>query len=63
MASRCGQDNAQTLFGLRQVPTVTQIRNILDQIAAVELFGIFNWVDQALQRGGYLKPYQCLGDH
>jgi len=63
MASRCGQDNAQTLFGLQQVPTVPQIRNILDQIAAVELFGIFNWVYQALQRGGHLKPYQCLGDH
>jgi hypothetical protein len=63
MASRCGQDNAQTLFGLQQVPTVSQIRNILDQIAAVELFGIFNWVYQALQRGGHLKPYQCLGDH
>jgi hypothetical protein len=30
MASRCGQDNAQTLFGLQQVPTVPQIRNILD---------------------------------
>jgi hypothetical protein len=63
MSSRCGQNNAHTLFGLRQVPSVPQIRNILDGIAAVQLFGVFNWVYQALRQGGYLDPYLCLGGH
>jgi hypothetical protein len=60
MHSRCGKDNAQTLFGLTRIPTMPQLRNILDQIAARELFGVFNWV---LQRGGYLESYSCLGGH
>lgn len=44
-------------------PSVPQIRNILDQIAAQQLFGVFERVYQALQQGGYLKPFQCLGGH
>lgn len=63
LQSRHGQDNAQTLFGLNQIPSVPQIRNILDQIAAPQLFGVFERVYRALQQGGYLKPYQCLGGH
>jgi hypothetical protein len=61
MQSRCGKDNAQTLFGLGQIPTTPQIRNILDQLAAPLLFGVFERVYKALRQGGYLQPYQCLG--
>jgi hypothetical protein len=61
MSSRCGQNNAETLFGLVQVPSAPQIRNILDEIAAVELFVVFKWVYQALQAQGYLEAYKCLG--
>ena len=32
MQSRWGKNNAQTLFGLTQVPTNNQIKNILDAI-------------------------------
>ncbi|MEH2102817.1 MAG: hypothetical protein V7K76_24340 [Nostoc sp.] len=63
MHSRHGLDNAQSLFGLRQIPTTPQIRNILDKLAAKELFRVFTWVYQSLQRDGNLKPYQCLGGH
>ena len=63
MNSRCGRDNAQSLFGLTQIPTTSQIRNILDKIAAQGLFQIFTWVYQALHRGGHLNPYHCLGGH
>lgn len=63
MHSRCGKDNAQSLFGLTQIPTTPQIRNILDDISVEGLFQVFTWIYQALHRGGYLKPYQCLGGH
>jgi hypothetical protein len=63
MQSRCGQDNAQTLFGLAQIPTTPQIRNILDQLAATLLFGVFEQVYRALRQAGYLQPYHCLGGH
>jgi len=63
MQSRWGKDNAQSLFGLVQIPTMPQIRNILDEIGAWQLFAVFFWVYQGLQRGGHLKPYQWLGGH
>jgi hypothetical protein len=63
MQSRRGQDNAQSLFGLARIPTMAPIRNLLDGVAAKGLFRVFERVYQALQRGGYLKPYHCLGGH
>jgi hypothetical protein len=63
MHSRRGKDNAQTLFRVGQIPSVPQIRNILDQIAAQQLFGVFEQVYQALQQRGYLQSFQCLGRH
>ncbi|MGK7887877.1 MAG: ISNCY family transposase, partial [Leptolyngbyaceae cyanobacterium] len=58
--SRSGRDNAQTLFGLEQIPTVEQIRNILDLIAAKSLFVVFDWVYQALKAGQYLKGFEIM---
>ncbi len=49
MYSRCGKDNAQSLFGLKQIPTTPQIRNILDKIAAKELFKVFTWVNPSIK--------------
>lgn len=63
MQSRQGKDNAQTLFGLGQIPTMLQSRNIVDKVAAQELFAVFDWVYQSLRKEGHLKPYQCLGGH
>jgi hypothetical protein len=61
MQSRKGKDNAQSIFGLEQIPTMLQIRNVLDKIAAEELFKVFNKIYQALQREGYLKCFNYLG--
>ena len=63
MSSRCGQDNAQTLFGLIRVPSDAQIRNVMDPIPSAQFHGIFDWVYQALKRAGFLKPYESLGGH
>jgi DDE_Tnp_1-associated len=63
MSSRCGQDNAQTLFGLLRVPSDAQIRNVMDAIPASQFSDIFAWIDQALKQAGFLKPYEYLGGH
>lgn len=63
MQSRQGKNNAQSLFGLLNIPSIPQIRNILDQISAHQLFGVFTQVYQALHKGGYLQSFQCLGEH
>jgi hypothetical protein len=58
--SRCGQDNAQTLFGLERIPTVEQMRNLLDGIAARHLFVVFEWIYRALNAQGYLRAFELL---
>ena len=55
MQSRRGQDKAQSLFGLTQVPTNNQIKNILDAIPVTALLGIFGWVFERLQQSGVLN--------
>lgn len=58
--SRCGRDNAQSLFGLVNIPTVEQMRNILDGIAAKHLFPLFKWIYQGLRDQGYLRLFAAL---
>ena len=58
--SRNGRNNAQSLFGLKQIPSVEQIRNILDQIAVEGLFGVFINIYQALHQQGYLRGFETL---
>jgi hypothetical protein len=59
--SRFGRDNAQSLFGLEKIPTVEQIRNIVDGVAASSLFPLFGLIYQALRSMGFLKSYEILG--
>ena len=61
LESHQGNSNAQSLFGMMRVPTVPQIRNILDTIPVTALSGMFHCVYQALNRHGQLKPFQVLG--
>ena len=58
--SRSGKDNAQSLFRLEQIPSVEQIRNILDLIAAPGLFGAFVSIYQSLKQQGYLQRFEIL---
>lgn len=60
MDSNHGKSNAQTLFGMIKIPTVPQIRNILDGISATAISSVFNWVYQDLKQEGHLKPFEYL---
>ena len=62
MESRQGHNNAQRLFGLTNIPTNNQIKNVLDGVAAQLLFPIFSWVYQALAAQGWLKSYEVLNE-
>lgn len=61
MKSRHGKSNAQTLFGVFEIPTTQQIKNIIDKIPAAMISGVFDSVYQGLRREGHLKPFQYLG--
>ena len=58
MQRRTGQNNAQSLFGLDQVPSDPQICNLLDPIAPQQVAPLFWRVFEQLRDGDYLRAYQ-----
>jgi hypothetical protein len=62
MHSRFGQDNAQTLFGIVNLPSDPQLRNVLDKVNERALSPMFAWVYQTLHQSGFLQSYEVL-DH
>jgi hypothetical protein len=61
MKSQKGKDNAQSLFGIENIPCDNQIRTLLDLVPASTVFGVFRSVYDGLSKTGNLKPYQCFG--
>lgn len=57
MQRRKGRNNAQSLFGVHQIPTDNQIRNILDPIAPRQLSGVFWQLYQQLQSSPLLAQH------
>jgi len=53
-----GQNNAQSLFGVDQVPSDGQIRSLLDPVAPEYLAAPFWQVFEQLRDGAYLTAYQ-----
>jgi hypothetical protein len=53
-----GHNNAQSLFGIEQVPSDPHIRNLLDPISPEHFAGPFWRVFEHLREGDYLPAYQ-----
>jgi hypothetical protein len=62
MQKECGQNNAQSIFGVHKIPSDTQIRNILDPIPPQTLFPVLFEVGDVLHQNGYLKSFRSVGD-
>lgn len=61
MTSLHGKSNAQTIFGIFNIPSNQQIKNILDGIPAAALIGVFDWVYQVMRDQGLLQSFEYLG--
>ena len=55
-----GRSNANTLFGMLEIPCDNQIRNLLDPVPPDELFSIFAYVMDGLYELGYLDAYRSI---
>jgi hypothetical protein len=55
-----GCNNALTLFGLTQIPSDNQIRNLLDPVPPSAVLPIFATVVEALHRSGQLEAYRSI---
>ena len=55
-----GRNNAQTLFGVTQIPSDNQIRNLLDPLPPKHLFPLFETGWHLLKTTGTLSAFQTL---
>lgn len=58
MEKRKGKSNAQTLFGMEQIPTDTHIRTLLDGVPSESLFVVFRHVFGELLATGVLERFR-----
>lgn len=58
---RKGRSNAESLFGMEQIPSENQIRSLLDPVAPSSLTGVFRDIYHRLDRAGVLKEYRSFG--
>ena len=62
MLRRKGKNNAESLFGVREIPTDGQIRNLMDPVDPLSLGEPFWQVLAALQAGQQLEGYRGVGN-
>jgi len=55
-----GCNNALSLFGIEQIPTDNQTRNLLDPVPPGTVLPVFEAVVQALHAGGQLQKYRSI---
>lgn len=58
---RKGRSNAESLFGMGQIPSDNQIRALLDPVAPSYVNGVFRDIYHRLDRAGVLKGYRSHG--
>ena len=56
-----GKNNAQSLFGVHQIPSDNQIRNLLDGVPPDTLWPLYRRLLQTLKQRGKLKDFHTLG--
>ena len=62
MQCRLGKNNAQTLFGVHQIPSDNQIRNLLDPVPPETLFPPFAEISEGWYRTGFLQSFGSIGN-
>ena len=53
-----GRSNADSLFGMADIPCDNQIRTLLDPVAPAQLFPVCEGVYAALERAGYVSAFR-----
>ena len=60
MQKQRGRNNAESLFGIHQIPSDNQIRNLLDPVAPETLSPLLAEIGEGLYRHGRLEPFRVL---
>ncbi len=62
MEGNKGHSNAQSLFGVHQLPSDNQIRSLLDPVKPEQVFPMFEEILQVLEQQGQLQPFRSFAD-
>lgn len=57
-----GHSNAQSLFGVHQIPSDNHIRDLLDPVSPEVLFPVFEQILQVLEEQGQLSPFRSFAN-
>ena len=60
LEQRLGKNNAQTLFGLHEIPSDNQIRHLLDATAPGRVQPLFSYLFDALKQAGVVETYRSV---
>ena len=60
MAANSGKSNAQSIFGVHKIPSMNQLRMILDPISPETLSPLFRKISSMLYQQEHLKPYRAI---
>lgn len=62
MTGSKGKSNAQSLFGVHQIPSDNHIRDLLDAVAPEQVFPVFEEILQVLEEQGQLARFRSVAD-
>jgi len=62
MQEKKGKNNAQTLFGMHQIPSDNHIRDLLDEVHPSYVFPIFSYILDGLHTLGYLDMFRSINN-
>ena len=57
-----GKSNAQSLFGVHQIPSDNHIRDLLDPVKPEQVFPVFEEILQVLEQQGQLTSFRSFAD-
>ena len=63
MAGSKGRSNAQSLFGVHQIPSDNHIRDLLDEVEPESMYGVFDEVLQLLEQERQLSSFRSFGNN
>ena len=57
-----GENNAQTLFGVHQIPSNNHIRDLLDEVPSSHVFPVFDFIVDGINEIGYLDKFRSINN-
>ena len=62
MQKKYGKSNAQSILGIHKLPSMNQVRNLLDPVSPTALYPLLQEISDGLYHNGYLDAFRSIGN-